>query len=326
VDQRRHGLVVAAQLATAGADLAEAVRHQRWQPVLPSELDALVDAGEPVEPLVHHVRDTGLDQGPTEKVRLAELGGERDRTFTPRHRGVTIARQHVRRREARVGRGELGSGRVRLEQGDRPGDRLHSCCGPAVAPQRRGEHGERVGFLELVARRPPVRDCLARQLDGFIGAVRRDQREREPYLECGHLVRRERVPKGERPLAVPHGLAVRRASRCLERGLHRLAGSGGFVAARVGVMGDPRRIDARPSGQRGDDAAVQLAPVSLAELGLDSQAGDLVPECERPALGDEHTTLDAEIDVAGSGFAHRVDEPRLGSSRNHRHRVDDGAG
>ena len=106
------------------------------------------------------------------------------------------------------------------------------------------------------------------------------------------------MPEGERPLAVPHGLAVRRPSRGLQGGVHREASSGGFVAARVGMVGDPRRIDVRPCRQCGDDAAVQLTPFPLAELGLDSQSSDLVAEGERPLIGDEHTTIDAEVDVA----------------------------
>ena len=99
---------------------------------------------------------------------------------------------------------------------------------------------------------PAARQCStasAGQRDGFVGTGRRHQRERQPGLERRDLVGRERVPEGERPFSVPQGLAMRRPSRCLERGVHRVASSGGFVAARVGVMGDPRRIDVGPSGQ-----------------------------------------------------------------------------
>ena len=134
------------------------------------------------------------------------------------------------------------------------------------------------------------------------------------------------MSEGEGPFAVSQGLAVRRPSRRLQRGVHRVASSGRLVAARVGMVGDPRRIDVGPSRQRGDDAAVHLAPISLTELGLDSQSGDLVPEGEGPLPGDEHTTIDTEIDVGGQRIADRVDEPPLGPAWNDRDRVDDGSG
>ena len=118
LDERWHGMVVAPQLAASAADLAVPEGDDRRELVDPPDLDALFDALESFEPVVHDVGDPVLDERPPKDLALVELGGEVDRPLPPHDGEVAVAGQHVDRDRQLIGGRQLSSGWQLFEELD----------------------------------------------------------------------------------------------------------------------------------------------------------------------------------------------------------------
>ena len=140
------------------------------------------------------------------------------------------------------------------------------------------------------------------------------------------LLRRETVRPAKRTAVLGGGLAVGSDRRGLCRRGGGVVQHSGTVAGRFSVVCEAGEIGlTRRLGERGEHAAVEVAPPDRRDRLLDCEPGQLVAERDGPVDLDDEPGSEALVEVFAGPAADRIQEPRLDSWWGDGNGLDDGA-
>ena len=265
---------------------------------------------------------------PDDDVVRPEPLAELDRARRPERRLLSVVAVLVEACEVRIGAAQLGPRRERLEQRDRILRVLHGLRDQSGAPADVGSDPQCVCFVEVVPETAIHLDRLRGRLERLVVLVGHDTRHRRFDQELGPALRRQMVAVAKRPGVLGGGLSMRAQCRCPlgRRGSEAQDGLG--VTGGIGMVREPRQVETL-LGDGGE--GLECSPVQREASGgrkrlLDGAACELVAERNGSGRGHEHSRGQAFVDTVRGVRRERVEELELGVRRDHRDRLQDGAG
>lgn len=260
-------------------------------------------------------RGADVDPGLHERLGVSQRLGDLGRPAGQAERLVAPLREDGELRLVAERHRQFPAGRERAEDVDGFAPGGLGAAGVAGGAAHPGEPSQGVGRAARIAELPAKRE----------GTFARLHRDRDPpggerlggerVPGVGTLGRRDQILVLEHLLEEVGGLPVRSRGRRGVGGAQPVPHQRRGVSRPPGVMGDPR-----VGGGRGDQGAehggIVLAPVLAGERLLDDAPGQLVPEPDAGAIGDQQPQRLAGLHVGRRPEA-VLDQPELRASGHH---------